>query len=227
MKLLIIDDDQDIVDFVSTIFHVGWPEATLLSTHLGEDGVETIREQAPDIVLLDLGLPDITGFEVLKQVRLFSSVPIIILSVKGEEKDVVHGLDLGADEYITKPFRQMELLARVRAIFRRHEPVAEDLTVSYGPLSFGHTLLDLMYEDRHISLTQTEARILYKLVDNKGKVVSVSSLAKAIWGSDWGNPSESIKVYIHRLRQKLEDDPQNPRLILNKPNAGYFLSRPD
>ena len=227
MKLLIIDDDQDIVDFVSTVFHVGWPEATLLSTHLGEDGIETIRKQAPDIVLLDLGLPDITGFEVLKQVRLFSSVPVIILSVKGEEKDIVHGLDLGADEYITKPFRQMELLARVRAILRRHEPVNDDLSASYGSFSFGQTLLDLIYKDRHISLTQTEARIVYKLIENKGKVVSVPNLAKAIWGSVFGNPSESIKVYIHRLRQKLEDDPHNPRLILNKPNAGYFLAKPD
>jgi len=224
MKLLIIEDDQDIVDFITTIFHVGWPEACVLSTHLGKDGVAIVEEAKPDIVLLDLGLPDISGFEVLKHVRLFSAIPIIVVSVRGEEQDIVKGLDLGADEYITKPFRQMELLARVRSILRRHEPITEDLSVSYGPMHFGQTLLDLIYKDRQVSLTHTEARIMYTLIEGKGQVVTVSKLAKSVWGSDYGNPSESIKVYIHRLRQKLEDDIQNPRLILNKPNIGYFLS---
>jgi two-component system KDP operon response regulator KdpE len=224
MKLLIVDDDQDIVDYIKAVFRIGWPETTLLSTHLGEEGVLMVEEYKPDIVILDLGLPDINGFSVLKRVRLFSNVPIIILSVRGEEKDVVRALELGADEYITKPFRQMELLARVKAMLRRNEPMKENLSISYGPLRFGHTLVDVVFGERSITLTQAEARILYRLMESNGEVVTVSQLAKAIWGNNSADAADSIKVYIHRLRQKIEDNVQNPRLILNKPNIGYFLA---
>jgi two-component system KDP operon response regulator KdpE len=194
---------------------------------LGEEGAIMVEEHKPDIVILDLGLPDISGFSVLSKIRLFSSVPIIILSVRGEEKDVVHALDLGADEYITKPFRQMELLARVKAMLSRSEPAKENLSISYGSLHFGQTFHDIVLRERNITLTQAEARILYRLMEGNGKVVTISQLARAVWGNNYSDTSENIKVYIHRLRQKIEGEIKRPQLILNKPNIGYFLAPPD
>ena len=122
MKVLVIEDDKEIVDAISLAFQIRWPEAKVISTRLGQKGVELVESESPDIVILDLGLPDIAGFEVLRQIRLFSAVPTIILTVRAEEADVVKGLEWGADDYITKPFRQLELLARVKSMIRRHTP---------------------------------------------------------------------------------------------------------
>ena len=174
MKILIIEDDENIVDYIRNVFQIGWPKAKIISTHLGQRGIELVGREAPDVVILDLGLPDLDGFEVLKQIRLFSSVLIIILSVRGEEPDVVKGLGLGADEYVVKPFRQLELLARVRALARRQKPLKQDLSIVYGPLRFGYSLCDVVYGEGEITLTNTEGRILYELMAKKGGVVTHS-----------------------------------------------------
>src|SRR4030042_1995566 len=122
MKVLVIEDDREIVDAISLAFQIRWPEAKLISTRLGQKGVELVESESPDIVILDLGLPDINGFEVLQAIRLFSQVPTIILTVRSDEADIVKGLEWGADDYITKPFRQLEFLARVKALIRRQSP---------------------------------------------------------------------------------------------------------
>jgi DNA-binding response OmpR family regulator len=119
MKILIIEDDRAIVELISLSFQVGWPEAELISSHLGKEGIELVESRCPDIVILDLGLPDISGFEVLRGLRRFTAVPIVILTVRSEEADVVKALEWGADEYIIKPFRQLELLARIKSLMRR------------------------------------------------------------------------------------------------------------
>jgi two-component system response regulator VicR len=226
MKVLIIEDDKEIVDAISLAFQIRWPEAKVVSTRLGKKGVELVESEAPDIVILDLGLPDINGFEVLRQIRLFSSVPIIILTVRAEETDIVKGLEWGADDYIVKPFRQLELLARVRALIRRRTP-AEEETLVVGPLRLEATTGQLLHNGQEIALTITESRLLSHLMRNAGHVVTHSSLAEAVWGNDYPGATDSLKVHIRRLREKIEADPSHPQLILTKSGVGYFLARPE
>lgn len=226
MKVLIIEDDQKTVDVIVIVFQIGWPEAKVISTPSGEKGVEMVESESPDIVILDLELPDISGFDVLKQIRLFSTVPIIILTVRGEEKDVVQGLTWGADDYVVKPFRQLELLARVRTQLRRQKLPEEDLSISFGPLHFGSSLHEVFYAEKEIFLTSTEGLILYHLMKNQGKVATYASLAETVWGEDYPGAAGSLKVYIRRLRGKLEQDPGHPQLIINKAGVGYLLAKP-
>lgn len=226
MKVLIIEDDREIVEAISLAFQIRWPEAKVVSTHLGEKGVELVESEAPDIVILDLGLPDISGFEVLDQIRRFSNVPTIILTVRSEEADVVRGLECGADDYITKPFRQLELLARVKALIRRQSP-SEEETVIAGALRLDATTGQLHHDGKEIALTITESRILNHLMKNAGYVTTHSSLAEAVWGDDYPGVVDSLKVHIRRLREKIEADPSHPQLILTKTGVGYFLTKPE
>lgn len=226
MKVLLIEDDREIVDAISLAFKIRWPEATLISTRLGQKGVELVESESPDIVILDLGLPDINGFEVLQQIRLFSQVPTIILTVRSDEADIVKGLEWGADDYITKPFRQLEFLARVKALIRR-QGAAEAETLSYGPLRLDTTIGQLSYDGKDISLTVTESHIMAHLIRNGGRAVAHSSLAEAVWGDDYPGAADSLKVHIRRLREKIEEDPSHPRLILTRTGVGYFLAKPE
>ena len=226
MKVLIIEDDREIVEAISLAFQIRWPEAKVISTHLGQKGSELVADEEPDIVILDLGLPDISGFDVLRQIRLFSSVPTIILTVKSDEADVVKGLEWGADDYITKPFRQLEFLARVKALIRR-KSTAEEEQITCGPLRLDATTGQLYHDDREIALTITENNILRHLMEHYGYIVTHSSLAEAIWGDDYPGSSDSLKVHIRRLREKIELDPSNPQFILTKTGVGYFLAKQD
>lgn len=225
MKVLIVEDNRDIVETISLALQIRWPEAKLVSTHLGEKGIELVESESPDIVILDLGLPDISGFEVLKQIRLFSVVPIIILTVRAEEADIVKGLEWGADDYVVKPFSQLELLARVKAQIRGQTRSREESLVC-GPLSFDPSTRQLLYGGKEIALTRTEAHILRHLMNNAGHVVTHSSLAEEVWGEDYPGAADSLKVHIRRLREKLETDPSQPQLILTKAGIGYFLKKP-
>jgi two-component system response regulator VicR len=222
LKVLLIEDDENMVDYIENVFDIGWPEAEFLFAYNGQKGLDLTIEESPDLILLDLGLPDINGFEVLKQIRNLSSIPVMIITVRGEESDVIKGLSLGADEYIVKPFRQLELLARIRALVRRQPQAKEDLSIGYGPLHFGESLCDIIYGKREITVTPTEGRILYKLIKNKGKVVTTSDIAREIWGK-YPDSTGNVKTYIYRLRKKLENEPENPKLILSKPGIGYFI----
>jgi len=224
MKVLIVEDDKEIVDAITLAFQIRWPEAKVVSTRLGRKGVELVESENPDIVILDLGLPDISGFEVLNQTRLFSHVPIIILTVRSDESDVVKGLEWGADDYILKPFRQLELLARVKALIRRQSPNEEEELVS-GPLHLDATSGQLHCEGKEIALTITESRILAHLMRNVGHVVTHSSLAEAVWGNDYPGAADSLKVHIRRLREKIESNPSQPKYILTKAGVGYFLAK--
>lgn len=226
MKVLVIEDDKEIVDAISLAFQIRWPEAKVVSTRLGQKGVELVESEQPDIVILDLGLPDITGFEVLRQIRRFSAVPTIILTVRAEEADVVKGLEWGADDYITKPFRQLELLARVRSMIRRHTPSEESMLV-FGPLRLDSNTGQLFIGSKEIALTVTENHILSYMMSNAGRVVTHSNLAEAVWGDDYPGATDSLKVHIRRLREKVEASPGKPRIILTKTGVGYYLNKPD
>jgi two-component system response regulator VicR len=226
MKVLVIEDDKEIVDAISLAFQIRWPEAKVVSTRLGQKGVELVETESPDIVVLDLGLPDINGFEVLRQIRRFSNVPTIILTVRSDESDVVKGLEWGADDYITKPFRQLELLARVKSLIRRYSP-SEEEWLTYGPLRLDPVTGQLHIGDKEIALTVTENHILSHMMRNAGHVVTHSNLAEAVWGDDYPGAIDSLKVHIRRLREKVEKNPGKPNIILTKTGVGYFLSKPD
>lgn len=224
MKVLLIEDDKEIIDAISLAFRIRWPEADVVSTRLGQKGYELVESESPDIVILDLGLPDISGFEVLRQIRLFSKVPTIILTVRSDEADVVKGLEWGADDYIIKPFRQLEFLARVKALIRRQAPSEEESLV-YGPLHLDTTARQLYYGGKEINLTVTENHILSHLMTSAGRIVTHSSLAEAVWGDDYPGSADSLKVHIRRLREKIEEDPSHPTLILTRTGVGYFLAK--
>jgi two-component system response regulator VicR len=222
MKVLLIEDDREIIDAISLAFQIRWPEAELVSTRLGQKGVDLVESEAPDIVILDLGLPDISGFEVLQQFRRFSNVPTIILTVRSDEVDIVKGLEWGADDYIVKPFRQLEFLARVKALIRRQN-YPEQETITSGPLRLETATGQLHSDGKEIALTTTEGLILTHLMRNAGHVVTHSSLAEAVWGEDYPGSVDSLKVHIRRLREKIEPDPSNPRFILTRSGIGYLL----
>ncbi|MEE8413813.1 MAG: response regulator transcription factor [Dehalococcoidales bacterium] len=227
MKILIIEDDFEIVEVVSLAFQMRWPDVKLISTHLGEKGAELVENERPDAVILDLGLPDINGFEVLKQIRAFSEVPILILTVRGDEPDVVKGLEWGADDYMIKPFRQLELMSRVKALTRRASSFDKETPLVYGRFRFEPATGQLTYNEKKINLTRTESYILQHLMINAGKVVTYSSLAEEVWGQDYPDATDSLRVYIRRLREKVEEDPSNPKIVLNRPGVGYLLNEPD
>lgn len=225
MKLLIIEDDPEIVESISLAIQIRWPKSQVLSTHLGKRGIELAESEDADMIVLDLGLPDISGFEVLKQIRRFSSVPIVILTVKGEEADVVKGLEWGADDYIVKPCGQLELLARLNVRMRDRVSLAQEPPLSYGPLRFNPSTRQLMYGEKEINLTTIEAHIIQRLMRSTGRVVTHAALAEEVWGEDYPGSVESLRVHIRRLREKIEDDPSRPQFILTKAGTGYFLAK--
>ncbi len=225
MKVLIVEDDRDIVDVVSLAFKIRWPEVKLISTPLGENGVDLVESENPDVVILDIGLPDISGFEVLRQVRLFSEVPILILTVRAEESDIVKGLELGADDYMVKPFRQLELLSRIQALTRRGSPASSQTPLVCGQLRLLPATRQLFKGETEINVTPTEASILEHLMKNGGQVVTYSDLAEAVWGDNYPDYIASLRVYVRRLRQKIEEDPARPQLILTRSGVGYSLAK--
>ena len=224
-KMLIIEDSEDVVEAVSVALQIRWPQLEIISTGEGEEGLELAARESPDMVILDLGLIDISGFEVLKRIRLFSNIPIIIVTVRGDEADIIKGLELGADEYIVKPFRQLELLARIKAIARRLYSIEGERPIVCGQFYFDPSSRIIKYNGKCVVLTHTENIILLKLMQNIDIVVTHSKLAEDIWGNSYPEAAASIKVYIRRLRKKIEPDPNHPRLILTKPGLGYLFAR--
>jgi len=227
MKILIIEDDRAIVEAISLTLQLNWPDTTLVSAKLGEEGIELLQSEKPDAVILDLGLPDISGFEVLKRIRLFSDVPILILTVRSDEGDIVRGLEWGADEYVIKPFRQKELLSRIKLITRRRGAIAEGAPLICGKLQFEPSTGQLFYEGREVNLTPTEVSIMNHLMQNAGRVVTHSRLAEAVWGVDYPDAADSLRVHIRRLRTKLEADPSEPKMVLTRAGMGYILAKPE
>ncbi len=224
MNILIIDDDPEIINVISLTLRVGWPGVEINSARLGQHGLDLVETKQPDLVVLDLGLPDISGFEVLKQIRLFSDVPVVILTVSEQEADVVSGLEMGANEYITKPFRQMELLARLKSTLRLlYSPEKSESFIKIGTYNFFPQMRKLESRHQNISLTPTEATILLHLARNRGKTVTYASIAQKLWEGDYPGSSEAIRVYLRNLRKKVEKDPANPKIIKTSPGIGYYL----
>lgn len=225
MKILIIDDDEEIINVISLTLRVGWPEVEVISSRLGKRGLEMVETHSPDLVILDLGLPDTTGFEVLKGVRMFSDVPVVILTVSEQEADVVQGLEMGANEYINKPFRQMELLARLKSALRLlHSPEKTEECIKLGRLSFYPSARKIDCGGKPINLTPTESTILLHLARNRGRTVTYASISHKLWEYDYPGSADAIRVYIRNLRKKLELDPACPEMIVTSPGNGYMLT---
>jgi DNA-binding response OmpR family regulator len=225
MKILIIEDDSSIIESISLIMQVSWPDAEVLYTESGKKGITLVENEMIDVVILDIGLPDMQGFDVLKRIRTFSNVPIVVLTVNSSETDVVRALEGRADDYIIKPFRPLELLARLKLVLRKKYYPQGEQYIPIGHFHFDVTSHKLEYENQVINLTSTESLILYHLAMNKGNVLSLALLTQKIWGDDYPGAHEAIRVYIRHLRKKIEDNPNKPKLILTKPGVGYMLEK--
>ena len=225
MLILIVEDDPNVADVISTAFEIRWPQAKIVTTALGHEAVKIVETQRPDLMILDLGLPDIDGFDVLKEVRLFSTIPTIVLTARDEERDVVKGLERGADDYIVKPFRQLELMARAQALLRRSHQMSRVSPESYGTFRFGDSIHNLFVDKTEIKLTTTEGTIMSYLIRNAEKVIPIGSLAEVVWGASYPGSHEAVRVYIRRLRKKIEANPEKPQYIHTHPGSGYSLKQ--
>jgi DNA-binding response OmpR family regulator len=226
MKVLIVEDNPEIIEAVSFCFELRWPEVSVVSTDTGNKGVELAESESPDLIILDLGLPDINGFEVLRQIRLFSDVPVIILTVRSENMDKIKGLEMGADDFVVKPFSHLELLARVKAVLRRSqmpELRGDEKPFSNSKIRVDFTSREITIHGNPVKLTPIEYNLLYQLVRNEGRVLTHRFLLEKVWGEEYVDATDYLKKYIQRLRHKLEDDAENPSLIITERGVGYKL----
>ncbi len=232
MQILIIEDEPIISDTVTICFNLQWPEAEVVVAESGEEGLKQATRQAPDVTILDVGLPGIDGYETLRYLRGVTRAPVIMLTARDGEISRVKGLEWGADDYLTKPFSHIELVARVRALLRRSVAESTERTMGiYRNEAAGLQMdLDSRTVTRHgqtISLAPLEYSMLYHLTHNDGRVMTHQSLLTEVWGQEYAQEEDYLKVYIGRLRAKLNDDPQDPELIHTKRGVGYvFQVRP-
>jgi two-component system KDP operon response regulator KdpE len=224
MKILVIDDAPDVIESVRLGFTLQWREVEVLGADGGERGLDLIENEKPDLVLLDIGLPDLDGYEVLRQIRAFSDVPVVMLTARDDTLDLVKGLELGADDYVTKPFNHLELLARVKAVLRRLDmPAPADRAPSFrsGDLEMDFARQELRLAGERVDLTPTEYKLLYHLVRNAGYVLTHGTLLAKVWGREYVDEVDYLRVYVRRLRDKLRDDPDQPRYIRTERGLGY------
>jgi two-component system KDP operon response regulator KdpE len=220
--ILVVDDEERMSRFIRlNLEHDGFQ---VLEANRGLKAINLIRERMPDLVLLDVMMPDLDGFEVLQLIRESYQVPVIMLTAKGEEDDKVKGLELGADDYVTKPFSPRELVSRVRAVLRRNDQgatadagvieVDEHLKIDFGRR-------EVWLDDNLVKLRPTEYRLLYHLVQNAGWVLTYDQILSKVWGYEYRDEPHYVRLYVNYLRQKLEQDPANPQYILTERGVGY------
>ncbi len=229
MRILVVDDEPDVVESVRLGFMLQWREVEVLGAGTGEAALDIVERRKPDIVLLDVGLPDQDGFAVLREIRVFSDVPVVMLTARDDAMDKVKGLELGADDYVTKPFNHLELMARVRAVLRRLDmpaPASRAPSFRSGDLEVDFARQEVRLRGERIDLTPTEYKLLYHLVRNVGHVLQHGTLLAKVWGREYVDEVDYIRVYIRRLREKLGDDPEHPRYIQTERRLGYRFLAP-
>jgi two-component system KDP operon response regulator KdpE len=224
--VLVIEDEPQMLRFLRPALQGNGFRIEEAAT--GQDGIRAASMRTPDVVLLDLGLPDIDGLEVTRRLREWTQAPIVVISARGREDDKVAALDAGADDYVTKPFGVRELLARLRVVLRRTSRIGASET---SRLVIGE--LDVDLEKRRVAvggkvvhLTPIEYRLLSELARNAGKVLTHSHLLRQVWGPGYAQQSHYLRVYMTQLRRKLEAEPARPRLLLTEPGVGYRLAEP-
>jgi len=226
--ILVVDDEPRYVRWITVNLRAeGY---RVLTAADGETAVEVTAAERPDLVLLDIGLPRLDGLAACRQIREFSTVPIIMLTAKAAESDKVAGLDAGADDYLAKPFGPPELLARVRAALRRaryaEAPAAEPV-FRHGDLAIDYARQEVTRGGTPLALTPTEYRLLVQLARQAGRVLLPADLLVAVWGPEYRDETQHVRLYVSRLRQKIEPDPEHPRYVLTKPGIGYMFAPPE
>jgi len=221
-RILVVDDEERMVRFIRlNLEHDGFH---VIEAYNGTQAINKIRSNLPDLVLLDIMMPDLDGFEVLKIIRNISSVPVIMLTAKGEEDDRVRGLELGADDYITKPFSPRELVSRVKAVLRRTESASvstHGLIEVDDRLKLDFDRREVWVDGKLVKLRPTEYRLLYHLVQKPGWVMTHDELLTKVWGYEYRDEPHYVRLYINYLRNKIEKDPANPVYILTERGIGY------
>jgi two-component system KDP operon response regulator KdpE len=221
-RILIVEDERRMARFIRlNLEHDGFQ---VTEAFLGQDAIQQLRDALPDLILLDVMLPDIDGFQVLEMIREINDVPIIMLTAKGEEDDRVRGLELGADDYVTKPFSPRELVSRVRAVLRRSEALK---ATTHGQIEVDDRLkIDfnrrrVWVHGEVVNLRPTEYRLLYHLVQNAGLVLTHDQILVKVWGYEYRDEPHYVRLYVNYLRKKLEEDPSSPKYILTERGVGY------
>jgi len=225
-KILIVDDEKPIVDSIKyTLYKEGYD---VVVSYDGEDALEKVRKENPDLIILDIMLPKLSGLEVCRIIRRTSNVPIIMLTARGEDMDRVVGLELGADDYVSKPFSMRELVARIKAVLRRAKMSVSTEAKTKEKLEFGDVVIDVkgrivLKRGIPVDLSPKEFDLLVTLAENEGRVMSREYLLNHIWGDDFYGDDRTVDVHIRWLREKLEDDPSNPEHIQTVRGIGYIL----
>ncbi|MBX3047886.1 MAG: response regulator transcription factor [Anaerolineales bacterium] len=219
-RILVVDDEERIVRFIR--LNLEQDGFQVVEANTGRQALDKLRQSLPDLMLLDVMLPDLDGFEVLRMVRENHDVPIIMLTAKTEEDDRVRGLELGADDYVTKPFSPRELVSRVRAVLRRTEGrEAQGVIQVDERLKIDFDRREVWLEGKLVKLRPTEYRLLYHLVQNAGWVVTHDQILAKVWGYEYRDEPHYVRLYVNYLREKLEEDPANPKYILTERGVGY------
>ena len=228
MRALIIDNDAEVAEAVSLTFGITWPDSETISASSGDSGINLAGSESPSLVILEIDMLDMDGFSICKDIRRFSDVPLIMLTERRKEGDIVRGLQVGDADYNIKPLRALVFMAKVKAVLRRTEPTPT--VVSSEVFEFGDLKVDLaaaavLLGERRISLTPTEYRLLCQLLKSAGKVIPSRTLLGQVWGRDYLDESRYLKVHIKHLRNKLGDNPATPKYIFTERNVGYgFVS---
>ena len=221
-RILAVDDEARMVRFIRlNLEHDGFQ---VVEAYNGTQALEQLRTNLPDLVLLDVMMPDIDGFEVLRMIRETNNIPVIMLTAKGDEEDRIKGLELGADDYITKPFSPRELVSRVRAVLRRTDTTTtstRDLIEVDERLKIDFNRREVWVDGELVKLRPTEYRLLYHLVQNAGWVLTHEQLLTKVWGYEYRDEPHYVRLYINYLRKKIEEDPADPKYILTERGIGY------
>jgi two-component system KDP operon response regulator KdpE len=220
-KILVVDDEPRMIGFIR--MNLELENHHVIEASNGLQALDAIRTQLPDLVLLDVMMPELDGFETLRMLREFSDIPVIMLTAKGEESDKVTGLELGADDYITKPFGTRELTSRIKAIFRRLEkPSIDEVVLKIDErLSVDFNRREAIVAGERIKLRPTEYRLLYHLIRNAGWTVPHDQLLQKVWGYEYRDEAHYVRLYVNYLREKIEEDPSDPRYIITERGVGY------
>ncbi len=225
-KILVIDDDENTLWLVSTLLQQNGYD--VLKSASPSEGLKLARDHQPHIVLLDVMMPEMDGWEACRRLRQFSQVPVLFITAKNGIKDVVKGLEIGGDDYIVKPFDNRELVARVKAHLRRNAEQApsDELSFANGDLRINFQSREVFVRGQAVELTPKEFSLLTLLARNAGRVLTRSELIAQTWGPEYGDSNESLKLYVHYLRKKIERDPEKPEFIITSRGVGYrFASK--
>ena len=226
-RILVVDDEERILNFLRSKLKASGYE--VLTASNGLEGLEQAQTQEPDLIVLDLLMPKMDGLEMLKELRSFSIVPVIILTAKGSDADRIKGLQLGADDYLPKPFNPDELVARIEAVRRRLEPGERrklSEVVNLGNVTIDFEKRTVLVNGEGIYLTRIEWLLLSQLINNAGRLMLYEELLTWVWGPEYRDDVQILRTWISRLRNKLESDPNNPKLIRTVPKAGYIIDQP-